>query len=180
MSRRIVVPLARGRRPSILLSLVAFGLWFSSGVSFFLSLGLLGWVLSRWIVEGFCFLARKGEAAAVTEWNGRYFAYYEHQVRIAWDEKQIWINADVFLVLGLSPDGITRKTIAARLGSDGYGVPSSKAGECFSEAGIAAYLAGFSDLKAAQFSRWLERNVFAVLSKQRECATPVFEHHKIR
>lgn len=164
-----------------LLGVVAFGLWFSSGVSFFFSVYLVGWVLSRWIVEGFGFLARKGETAAVAEWNGRYFAYYENQVRIVWDRQHLWVNAaDVFLVLGLSPDDITRKTIAARLGQDGYAIPSRNAGECFSELGIATYLNGFSDLKTAQFRRWLERDVFAVLTKQRECASPEFEYHKIR
>ncbi|TRZ64570.1 MAG: hypothetical protein D4S02_10555 [Rhodocyclaceae bacterium] len=163
-----------------LLGIVAFGLWFSSGVSFLLSAFLVGWVFSRWIVEGFGFLASKGEAAAVAEWNGRYFAYYENQVRIVWDRTHIWVNAaDVFLVLGLSPDAVTRKKISARLGLNGYGIPSKKAGECFSEQGIAAYLNGFNDLKTAQFRRWLERDVLAVLNKQRECGTPEFEHHKI-
>jgi len=164
-----------------LLGVVAFGLWFSSGVSFFFSVYLVGWVVSRWIVEGLGFIARKGEAAASAEWNGRYFAYYEHQLRIVWDAKQMWINsADVFAVLGLSPDGITRKAIAARLGRDGYGIPSKAAGECFSEAGLAIYLNGFGDLKTAQFRRWLERDILAMLAKQRECAAPEFEHHKIR
>ena len=164
-----------------LLGMVAFGLWLTSGISFFLSLYLFGWVLSRWIVEGMGFLARKGEAAAVSEWNGRYFAYYEHQVRIFWDENRIWINsADVFLILGLSPDGISRKALAAHLGRDGYGSPSKTAGECFSETGIATYLRRFNDVKTVQFRHWLERDVLSVLAKQRECEVPEFEHHKIR
>lgn len=163
-----------------LLGLVAFGLWFSSGASFFMSLFLVGWVLSRWIVEGFGFLARQGEAAAVKEWNGRHFAYEERPVRIFWDREHIWIRAaDVFEVIGESPDRISRMKIAARLGKDGYGIPSREVGECFSEQGVAAYLSGYRNLETAQFHRWLEREVLAILNKQRECATSGFEEHLI-
>ena len=164
-----------------LLALAFGGIWLTSGITTLLSVPLIAWVASRWIVAGFGYLARKGEAAAVQDWNGRYFAYRELQVRIFWDEEHIWIKAtDVFNVLRESPDAISRKKIAARLGKDGYRVPSGKLGECFSETGIATYLNGFRDLETAQFRRWLEREVFVILDKQRECATSAFEQHKMR
>lgn len=163
-----------------LLAFVGFGLWLSNGTSFWLSLPLVGWVLARWIVQGFSALRQVAEADATEAWNGRYFSYDDVQVRIFWDDEQTWVRAaDVYALMGLSPDAVSRRKIAARLGPADYRRLAGEAGECFSAPGVLRYLNGFADLRAAKFRRWLEREVFATLAKQRECATGAFERHKL-
>lgn len=164
-----------------LLGFIAFGLWASSGASFFASIPLFAWVMSRWIVEAFAVVSRRAEEDALEDWNGRHFCYDDIQVRIFWDDEQTWIRAaDVFEVLGESPDAVSREKIAAGLGPAGYRTPTAVSGECFSGEGVLIYLHRFGDLRAARFRRWLEREVLPVLSRQRQCRTSAFEQHKIQ
>lgn len=164
-----------------LLAIGCGGIWLTQGMLSLLAVPLFGWVLSRWVVEGVAFIAKKGGDDAVREWNGRYFAFNEYQVRIFWDKQRVWVKAaDVFRVLGESPDSISRRKIAVRLGPDGFGTPARKEGECFTDQGVISYLNARGDLTSVQFRRWFEREVFAILHKQREVQAARFEQHTLR
>jgi hypothetical protein len=129
---------------------------------------LIAWVLSRWTVNGFSWLARRGEADALHDWNGRYFAFDDRQVRIHWDDRNIWVVADdVFSLLAMDPDATERRKIAIRLGVRKLLQPPGLKDECFSEEGLAKFLASLRRRNdAARIQAWFERQVFPMIRRR--------------
>ena len=146
----------------------------------FLSIPLFAWVAARWIVMGFGALKRHAEERALAEWNGRYFAYDDKQVRVHWDDSATWIEAeDIFRIIGRKPDPTTRERIRLRIGSERFCVPEAVGRECFSGDGVLDYLAAFEEDEPRKLRRWLEREVFANLASLRERGTEHFKRYRI-
>lgn len=140
-----------------------------------LSLPLIAWVISRWVVMFFSELSSLAEEEAVGEWNGRYYAYDDQQVKIHWDSAGPWIEAaDIFRLLGEQPEALIRERIRRRVGADDFRVHDTLGVECFSAKGASAYLSGRSDLAARKILNWLERNVFPNLERLREKDAPAW------
>lgn len=149
-----------------LLGLALFNVLYGIGL---LSVPLIAWVLARWLFMFLAVLDRKAAERAVGEWNGRYYAFSDRQLRVHWDEAGIWVDADdLFRAAGRSPDQGGRKRIRLRLGAQGYCVPAGLERECLSQESALLYLAGLDDDLSCKLRRWLEREVFPNIISLRE------------
>lgn len=138
---------------------IVYGVWF-------ISVPLLAWVLARWVIMGVAALKDSAAARAIGDWNGRYFAYDDRQIRIYWDDRSTWVVAeDVFRAIDRLPDEKTRQRIAVRLGAASFCTPESIGKACFSRQGVRDYLAGLDGEGPMRLGRWFEREVFANLDR---------------
>lgn len=153
---------------------VIFGVWL-------FALPLVGWVASRWIVMYVAYVNRRAEEFATSKWHGRFFSFEGSQVRVHWDDENIWIIADdIFQVMQREPDGVERKKIKARAGDENYRQIPGVGGECLSEEGVARYLAGLRVEDTRKLRLWLDREVFPVIKRNRESGSEIFTRHQIR
>ncbi len=113
--------------------------------------------------------ARRGRHGRWQAWQGNYYEFDGQQVRVVFDDEQIWFAADdVFDAMRL--DGRRRDVERARLvaGRDGLSnLPGSDL-LVFSEKGLSAWLERRQDPDALKFARWLEHQVIAPYRRRRE------------
>ena len=102
-------------------------------------------------------------------WNGRYYEFDGHQVRIIFDAEDVFFAAaDVFEVLGTAVTAREPERVRQVVGRDGLrNVPGSNL-LCFSEKGLAAWLDRRTDRQAAQFARWVDTQVLRPHRRRRE------------
>lgn len=158
---------------------LAFGVMPFAGAWGMLSVPLIAWVVARWTIMAISGAKRDAELRAYREWNGRYFAYDDGQVRIHWDDDGIWlVAADVFRAMGRAPDAIERRKLSVRLGAGGYGRPPGIEADCFSEGGVLRYLASLKEEETRRFRRWLEREVFPNIRRLREADADNYKRYR--
>lgn len=97
-------------------------------------------------------------------WQGRYYAFDDHQIRIVEARGQLWFaTADVHAALGLRH----RPAVIARYASSERR-PIAEIGEGLSLAGLARLLARSTDARALRFLQWAERDVAKPWQNKRE------------
>lgn len=146
----------------------------------FLSVPLVAWVAARWIVLGLSALKHRAHVRAVGEWNGRYYAFDDRQVRVYWDAAQGWIHAgDLLKTVGRQLEGSALQRIRLRLGEADFRVPEGLDEPCFSETGAVNYLRGVSGDRAWQVRNWLERAVLPNLASLREKQSATYRRYQL-
>jgi hypothetical protein len=113
-------------------------------------------------------------AAPHVAWNDSYYEFDGRQIRVLFDENEIYVvAADVFAALGLR--GHATDTGRARViaGRDGLqNLPGSRA-HVFTEHGLSAWLERRTEKQSVDFQRWLEREVIAPHRRRRAKQTGV-------
>lgn len=150
------------------------------GIARLLSLPAIAWVLARWVFMFLSWLKHRAYENALSEWNGRYFEHEGQQVRIYWDDTETWIAcADVFRLLGRSPDTIERKKITVRVGAGHLKDDDGLETACFSSQGVMKYLASLKEEETRAFRRWLERQVFPIVQRHRETGNNNYRQYQL-
>jgi hypothetical protein len=115
-------------------------------------------VLSRWIGQ-----------AGIRQWRGRYYEYDGRQIRIRFNDDDVWFAAeDVFDALGTASGARDPERVRVIVGRDGLKVSPGSRLLCFSEKGLAAWLDRRTELGASKFARWVELQVLAPYRRRRE------------
>jgi hypothetical protein len=121
------------------------------------------------LVRGGGALWRWMRAAPHAAWNDSYYEFDGRQIRVLFDENEIYVVAvDVFAVLGLrghSTDIARARVIAGRNGLQS--LPGRRA-QVFTLRGLSAWLERRTEKQAVDFQRWLEREVIAPHRRRRE------------
>lgn len=126
------------------------------------------WSISyaRFVIEGMSSLRREAKRAALEEWNGRYYAFGAHQLRLFLIEDVIWIPvADVAALLDPQPDARELRYLGGEVGT----IPGQKV-RGYTEAGLLRLLTTRTATRRAthdtiRFKHWLEKETFPNLRR---------------
>lgn len=151
------------------LGLVAFALLAMYLGGWFVAVPLLAWVAARWVIMLVSALKRRTAEQALADWQGRYFAFDDRQIRILAEDDALWVVAeDVFKALDRPSDAKSRQRVALRLDGARFCQPAAIGRDCFSRAGVIDYLGGLAGETPMKMRRWFEREVFPSFDRQRE------------
>ena len=121
---------------------------------------------ARFVIEGMSSLRREAKRAALEEWNGRYYAFGTHQLRLFLIEDVIWIPVvDVAAILAPPPDARELRYLGGEVGS----IPGQKL-RGYTEAGLLRLLTTRTATRRAtheliRFKHWLETETFPNLRR---------------
>jgi len=107
--------------------------------------------------------------ASLAAWNGSYFEFDGRQIRVLFDDGDIYLVADdVFAALDLARGDAAVERARVAAGRDGIRAPPQARELAFTERGLAAWLERRQAEQAVRFQRWFEREVAAPYRKRRE------------
>jgi len=121
---------------------------------------------AKYAIAGMSSLRREARRAALEEWNGRYYAFGAHQLRLFLIEDVIWIPvADVAAILDPQPDARELRYLGAETGL----IPGQKVNG-YTEAGLLRLLTTRTASRRAthdmiRFKHWLEKETFPNLRR---------------
>lgn len=121
---------------------------------------------ARFVIEGMSSLRREAKRAALEAWNGRYYAFGAHQLRLFLIEDVIWIPvADVAAILDPQPDARELRYLSGDYGA----IPGQKE-KGYTEAGLLRLLTTRTASRRAthdmiRFKHWLEKETFPNLRR---------------
>jgi len=126
------------------------------------------WMIAfaRYLVELMPAFHRKAKRDALEVWNGRYYAYGMHQLRLFLIDEVIWIPAaDLAAILAPPPDQRELRYLGAEQGT----IPGQKM-LGFTEAGLLRLLATRTGTRRAthdmiRFKHWLEKETLPNLRR---------------
>lgn len=114
-------------------------------------------------------LWRWHQAAGWGPWQGQYFEFDGRQIRILFDNDDIWFVADdVFDVLDISGHQRNPERVRHIAGRDGLTIAGGSSRLVFSERGLTAWLDRRSDLAAHKFGIWVTKQVIEPFRRRRE------------
>jgi len=151
---------------------------------------VLQWIFSRsalgavWLVQeaalwllwplyrGGGALWRWMRAAPHAAWNGAYYEFDGRQMRLLFDDDDIYVVADdVFAAFDLRGHATEPARVRLIAGSEGLRQLSGHSELVFTERGLNAWLDRRSGEDAVRFRRWLEREAIAPHRRRRERQT---------
>ncbi|HQR19672.1 MAG TPA: BRO family protein [Burkholderiaceae bacterium] len=107
--------------------------------------------------------------AGLEPWDGRYYEFDGRQVRIFFEDDDVWFAAaDVFDALGTATTARDAERVRQIVGRDGLRHAPVSGLLCFSEKGLAAWLDRRTERTATQFRRWVETQVVAPYRRRYE------------
>lgn len=105
-------------------------------------------------------------------WNGSYYEFDGRQMRVLFDDDEIYIVAkDVFDVLDLRGAAVDSARVRLIAGRDGLVELPGRREQVFTERGLAAWLDRRAGENAVRFRRWFERDVVTPHRKRRAIQT---------
>jgi hypothetical protein len=138
----------------------------------------LSWVavapmLALWLLwplyRGAGALWRWMHAAPHAAWNGAYYEFDGRQMRLLFDDDDVYVVADdVFAALDLRGHATDPARVRLIAGTEGLRELPGRNELVFSERGLNAWLERRSGQSAVRFRRWLEREVIAPHRRRRE------------
>ena len=144
---------------------MVLGVWtIGPGVLLF-AIPLIAWFASRALVHGTPGIARVASDAAVAEWQGRYYAFDDFQVRVYEDDDRLWFAVpDVLRAIRWKrlPQGFaaTQRHRLRRV--------EGKRLDVTDLAGLEALLGASREQDCGRLLRWARREVVAPWEKKRE------------
>lgn len=122
------------------------------------------WLLWRLAANARHWAARR----AYGEWHGNYFEFDGRQVRVVFDEDDIYLCAeDVFDALGTDEHGRASERVRRIAGRDGLVELPDRKMLAFTELGLRAWMERRTEPKAVKFMAWLDKQVVAPYRKRR-------------
>jgi len=110
--------------------------------------------------------------APYAAWNGSYYEFDGHQVRVLFDDDDVYLVADdLFAVLDLRGNATNAERVRAIAGRDGLRTLPGRREVVFTERGLTAWLDRRTDAQTVRLRRWFERDVLAPHRKRREIQT---------
>jgi len=111
-------------------------------------------------------------AAPHAAWNGAYYEFDGRQMRLLFDDDDLYVVADdVFAALDLRGHATEPARVRLIAGSDGLRRLPGRSELVFSERGLKAWLDRRSGEDAVRFRRWLEREAIGPHRRRRELQT---------
>jgi len=113
---------------------------------------------------------------AYGEWHGNYFEFDGRQVRVVFEDDEIYVAAfDVFDALGTDRRGRAPERVRLITGRDGLiEIPDRKL-LVFTERGLRAWMARRTDTNATKFMAWLDNDVTAPFRARRRALRGEFD-----
>lgn len=123
------------------------------------------WLLWRASASARHWAARR----AYGEWHGNYFEFDGRQVRVVFDEDDIYLAAaDVFDVLGTDAHGRVPERVQVIAGSDALIELAGRRLLVFTERGLRAWMQRRTEPKAAKFIAWVDNEVVEPYRNRRQ------------
>lgn len=103
------------------------------------------------------------------EWSGQYYEFDGRQIRILFDDDDVWFSAaDVFEALNTPRPARNAERVRHIVGRDGLRDAPGSDLLSFSEKGLAAWLDRRTDRMSSLFARWVEAQVVQPYRRRRE------------
>jgi hypothetical protein len=117
------------------------------------------WLL--WLLwRGLAALRRALKRSAYGRWHGNYFEFDGRQIRIVFDDDEIFVTAvDVFDALGIEPRRRDPDRVRQLAGRDGLTESPGERMLAFTERGLRSWMERRADAVAVRFGRWFEAEV---------------------
>jgi len=148
-----------------------YGAWRYLGEFWPVVVPIWGVLLAKPIIELVPALLRALREDVFAEWQGRYYAFDGHHIRVLDIEGKPWIvDADLVRSLGQRMSPPLRERLRKTLDATEYDrLPATRLWG-FSERGALKFLAQRQDPQALKLKLWLEREVYFVWHKRAERA----------